>query len=117
MLDGVRVGASLELGPRRVQESDRFVDVDSVRSGLLNPAFRSGDEIFRGLDEFAHQLFCGRVERREDGVHVIEVPPLEGQLGGAQALFGPRDVDVRLTQVLDELLDRNELRRGAAGLL
>src|SRR2546428_2315272 len=48
---------------------------------------------------------------------VVEVLLLEGALCRFQTLLGGRDVDVRLSQVHDELLDRDEFRRGAPRLL
>src|SRR5207244_12485526 len=42
----------------------------------------------------------------------LEVPFLEGPFRGSEPFLRSRDVDVRLPQVFDQLLDRDELRRG-----
>ena len=112
MLDRVRVLPSLEVRLRGVQQGHRFVGLDALLPAFLDLALRPTDQILRGRDEFVHQLLRGRIERREDRVDVVEVPFLQGPFRGSEPFLRPRDVDVCLPQVFDQLLDRDELRRG-----
>ena len=116
MLDGVRVLRPFEMGLGRVQERDGLVDPEAFLPGVLDPALRAGDEILGGGDELLQEFLCRRVEVREDRVDVVELPFLHRLLRRAEAFLRSRDVDVRLPKALDELLDRNELRRRRAGL-
>src|SRR5947208_1662392 len=112
MLDRIRVLPSLEVRLRGVQQGNRFVGLDALIPAFLDLAFRPTDQILRGGDEFVHQLLRGGIERREDRVDVVEVPLLHGPFRGSEPFLRPRDLDVCLPQVFDQLLDRDELRRG-----
>src|SRR5205814_1479733 len=83
----------------------------------FDTALRAGDEILRGGDKLPEEFLRRRVEVREDRVDIVELALLHCQLRRAEAFLRSRDVDVRLSEALDELLDRDEPRRRRAGLL
>src|SRR2546422_819106 len=117
VFDRVRVFPVRKVRLRGVEERDRAFHRDLLVPPVPNLAVRAVDQVFRGRHELVHELLGGRVQVRQDDVDVVEVPVLQGALGRPEAFLRPGDVDLRLPQVFDEFLDRDEFRRRAAGFL
>ena len=117
MFDRVRVFPVRKVRLRGVEERDCAFHRELLVPPVPNLAVRAVDQVFRGRDELVHQFLRGRVQVRQDDVDVVEVPVLQGALGRPKAFLRPGDVDLRLPQVFDEFLDRDEFRRRTAGFL
>ncbi len=100
----------VEVAPGAGQLIRRVRHVDTLVLAFLDPCVRALDEGPGGSHELL-QEFLGRVvEVREDRVHIVERPLVQGGLRLVEILLGARDVDVGLPEVFDDPLDRDELR-------
>src|SRR3990172_21311 len=115
VLDGVVEVPVLEMQLRLREGRPGLVHVDPRGPRIVDPPVRAVDQGPRGRREFRHELLRRGIEVREDLVDLLVRLLLEGALARLEGLLGPGDLDVRLPQVLDEPLDRDEPARGGPG--